>query len=159
MKRLPFIGLLALLVLACAACGGGAKRSAGSRALPAPLVNQIKAEIRKPSVIGGAASATAAEVYGPASYAAIGKAWEGNGPGATTRVSGHWYLIVLHGNFRWNGSVPPGASTAPLRRKIALVAWSPSSRSLRQGGTGYTMASRVPRAVSRLGVPTAINLS
>jgi hypothetical protein len=160
MKRPLFIGRLTLLVLACAACGGGAKHSAAAKSgLPSRLVQQIKAEIRKPSVIGGAAAATTAEVYGPASYAAIDRAWEGKGAGAMTQVSGHWYLIVLHGHFQWNGSLPPGASAASLHRNIALVAWSPNSKSLGQPGTGYTMARRVPRAVSRLGAPAAISLS
>jgi hypothetical protein len=158
-KRVPLIGLLFAIALACAACGGGAKHAAGSRALPTPLLKQIKAEIRRQSVIGGAASAKAAEVYGPASYAAIDKVWEGRGSGSVTSVSGRWYLIVLHGHFLWNGSVPPGAKAVPGNRKIGLVVWSPNARSLRQGGTGYSVANRVPHAISALRGPAAINLS
>lgn len=159
MKRPLFIGLLALLVLACAACGGGARHSAAARSgLPAPLVQQIKAEIQKASVIGGAAAAKSADVYGPASYAVIDRAWKG-GSGAMAQVSGRWYLIVLHGNFHWNGPVPPGAKLPAMHRNLALVAWSPNAHGLASGGTGYTAVERVPRTISRLGVPAAISLS
>jgi hypothetical protein len=156
-KRLSPIFLAIFVVLACAACGGGGGKHAvaGKQALPAALVQQIRAEIRKPSVIGGAESATSVDVYGPATYTAIDKAWE-HGAGAMTQLSGRWYLIVLHGHFQWRGSVPPGATAAPAQRDVALVAWSPNAHGR---GTGYTMAKRVPRAVSRLGAPAAISLS
>ncbi|HLY87310.1 MAG TPA: hypothetical protein VKO84_12500 [Gaiellaceae bacterium] len=123
--------------------------------MPAPLLKQIKAEIQKPSVIGGAASAKTADVYGPASYAVIDRAWEGGAAGAMTQVSGRWYLIVLHGHFQWNGPSPPGAKLPSSHGDLALVAWSPDAR----GGTGYTMVRHVPRAVTRLGGPATISLS
>jgi hypothetical protein len=152
-KRFSLIVFVAFAALACAACGGGSKHAAANQSLPAPLVQQIKAEIRNPSsVIGGASSATAADVYGPASYATIDKAWEGRGHGAMS-VSGRWYLIVLHGRFQWNGSVPPGEKQPHAR--IALEVWSPK----RTTGQTVGFVKRVPAAVSRLGGHAVVDLS
>jgi hypothetical protein len=152
-KRFTLIGLAIFAVLACAACGGGSKHSAAPQGLPSRLVKQIKAEIRNPSsAIGGASSATTADVYGPASYATIDKAWEGSGHGAMSE-GGRWYLIVLHGRFQWNGSVPPGAKQPHAR--IALEVWSPKSTT----GQAVGFAKRVPTAVSRLQGHTVVDLS
>ena len=117
MGRLTLIFLIGVAVLACAACGGG-KQTAAGRSLPSPLVKQIQTEVLKQAVILGASSAKSIEVYGPASHVAIERA---SSPGSVggTRVAGAWYLIVLRGNFAWNGPVPPGGATAPLPRTPA----------------------------------------
>ena len=97
-KRFALIGLVVFAVLACAACGGGSKQAAGSRALPPSLVKQIQAAVRNPSPIGGASSVKTVEVYGPASHSALERASLGP-TGETQHVAGAWYLIVLRGHF------------------------------------------------------------
>ena len=151
MGRLTLIPLVSLVVLACAACGG-VKQTAASGSLPSPLVKQIQAEVLKQAVILGASSAKSIEVYGPASHVAIERA---SSPGSVggTRVAGAWYLIVLRGNFAWNGPVPPGAKQP--HGKIAMEVWSPKT----SAGGGYSLGNRLPKTVSRLKSPTVIDLS
>jgi hypothetical protein len=152
-KRPLFTGLVGLLVLACTACGGGAaaKQAAGKQALPAPLVKQIKAEILKPSPIGGVSAARTVEVYGPATRTALEKA--SLGPASQSlRASGAWYLLVLRGHFVGNVPVPQGAKQPHAR--IAMVLWSPKS-----AAKAFSFADRLPHAVSDLKGPTTIHLS
>jgi hypothetical protein len=150
--RLTLIGLVVPVALACAACGGGSKHAAGNHRLPTPLVEQIQAEVLKQPVILGASSARTIEVYGPASHAAVERA---SSPGyvGETRVAGKWYLIVLHGQFAWNGAVPPGSKQP--HGTIAMEVWSPKT----SAGGGYSVGNRLPKAVSRLASPTVIHLS
>ena len=82
-KRFALIGLVVFALLACAACGGGSKQAAGSRALPPSLVKQIQAAVRKPSPIGGASSVKTVEVYGPAF------GFADRLPAAVSRLGGH----------------------------------------------------------------------
>ena len=150
MKRLCIAGLLGVATLACAACGGGTQ-SAARPALPTQLVKQIKAEVRKPSIITGSPSANTVTVYGPASRGAIEKI---SSPGATSvsaHVSGSWYLIVLHGSFDLNSPVPPGAQEPHGR--VAMEVWSPTAT-----GRGYSVGNRLPKAVSRLRGPAVVDL-
>jgi hypothetical protein len=148
-KRLCLAGLVGLVAIACAACGGGTH--AARSTLPAPLVQKIKAEVRKQAVILGASSARTVEVYGPAPHLAIEKA---SSPGSVreTHVAGPWYLIVLRGKFGCNCPVPPGG-TEP-HGGVAMEVWSPKT----SVGTGYSVGNRLPKTVSRLGGPTVIAL-
>jgi hypothetical protein len=151
--RLTLLALIGLAVLACAACGGGSKQAAGrSHALPSPLIQQIRAELQKPSIIGGASSAKSVEVYGPASHGALERASSGSMSGSL-HVAGAWYLIVLRGRFAGNFPVPPGAKQPHAR--IAMEVWSPKGNV----GRAFSFANRLPAAVSRLHGPTAIDLS
>lgn len=155
-ERLGVVGFLCLVAMACAACGGAGSGSS-DQVLPASLVKQIKAAVRENAVIVGASSAKTADVYGPAPYAVVEKASARGGASDGPHVSGAWYLIVLHGHFSCNCPMPPGAKGAPSG-KIALETWSPSAKSRRQGGTGYSVAKQLPAAVSRLSGPTTVDL-
>lgn len=145
------IVLLGVIVLACAACGGGAKQSTRGGSLPASLLKQIKAEIQQPSVIVGASSARTVEVYGPASHSAIEKASAGSAS-SRSHVAGDWYLIVLRGHFSGNVPVPPGAKEPTA--KIAMEVWSPTGH-----GRDYSFPKQLPAAVSLLHGPAKITLS
>jgi len=150
-KRFALVGLVAFAVLACAACGGGSKQAAGSRALPPSLVKQIQAAVRRPSPIGGASSVKTVEVYGPASHSALERA--SLGPTSETQhVAGAWYLIVLRGHFTPNLPQPPGAKASHPR--IAMEVWSPKGT-----GPAFGFADRLPAAVARLGGHTVVDLS
>ena len=151
MGRLTLISLIGVAALACAACGGISKRATGrSHALPSPLVKQLRAELRKPSIITGSLSTKSVEVYGPASRRALESA---SSMSDTAQASGAWYLIVLRGNFVGNVPVPPGAKQPHAR--IAMEVWSPNATA----GQGYSFANRLPKAVSGLKGPTVIDLS
>lgn len=151
LQRLGVIGFVSLVAVACAACGG-ARQSAG-RALPAPVVKQIKAAIGKSSMIVGASSAKTAEVYGPASHGAIENASSPEFVSESPHGSGAWYLIVLHGHFVCNCPMPPGAK-GPPRGKIAMEVWSPKT----SAGTGFSVGNRLPAAVSHLSGPVTVDL-
>jgi hypothetical protein len=142
--------------MACAACGGSSRSAAhsGGQARTSPLTQQIKAEIRRPSVIGGTSSVTSAEVYGPTSHAAIEKAVEGRVfSGDSPHGRGPWYLIVLRGKFVFTGPLPPG--TKQPHPSVVMEIWSPTSR----WGADLNFDNRLPATVSRLHGPAAVDLS
>jgi hypothetical protein len=117
-------------------------------------MQQIRAQIRKPSVVMGSSSVKTVQVYGPASHAAIEKAVQGKAfTGDASHGRGRWYLIVLHGHFVFTGPLPPGAKQP--RSRVVMEVWSPTAK----WGSDVSFESRLPAAVSRLGRPAAIDLS
>ena len=138
-------GVVALVSVVLVAAGGSSHR------MSAPLRQRIAEVARRTAhSLEDSSPLTTVRVYGPASYRAVLKAFDGTT--TTNRRKGHFYVIVLTGRFvcAWCPR-PPGAQSP--HGSIVTRIWSPDGH-----GGGFGIRRKLPASLSQLGRPTLVRL-